>query len=171
MKQVKFLLAVVVALTMGLSAEAQSKKDTTVIFKAEIDCPSCKAKLEKNLPFEKGVKDFKVDMEKSTVMVTYRTDKNEVNSLKAAIEKVSDVKIKGMCDKDGKMIHSKDAHKGCSDCSGCSGEKKECGGGCEGHDHGHKHDKKAEASCTGGCGENCCSKTGDKENCCKAKKK
>ena len=62
------------------------KKDTTVIFKTDIHCPKCKAKVEKNIPFEKGVKDLKVNLKDSTVLLTFRMDKNSVKGLCAACE-------------------------------------------------------------------------------------
>ena len=57
MKTIKILFTLVVFVMMGLTVSAQTKKDTTVIFKVGIHCPSCKAKLDKDMPFEKGIKD------------------------------------------------------------------------------------------------------------------
>ena len=74
MKTMKILFTLVVFVMMGLTVNAQAKKDTTVIFKVGIHCPSCKAKLDKNMPFEKGIKDYKLNMKDSTVLVTYRMD-------------------------------------------------------------------------------------------------
>ena len=44
MKTIKILFTLVVFVMMGLTVNAQAKKDTTVIFKVGIHCPSCKAK-------------------------------------------------------------------------------------------------------------------------------
>ena len=84
-----------VVLTLTLSAEAQKKKEQTVVFKTHLHCESCKAKVEKNLPFEKGVKDLKIDMQAKTITVTYREDKNSLENIQKALEKL-DVKIEGM---------------------------------------------------------------------------
>ena len=46
MKTIKILFTLVVFVMMGLTVSAQAKKDTTVIFKIGIHCPSCKAKLD-----------------------------------------------------------------------------------------------------------------------------
>ena len=76
MKTMKILFTLVVFVMMGLTVSAQAKKDTTVIFKIGIHCPSCKAKLDKDMPFEKGIKDYKLNMKDSTVLISFRTDKN-----------------------------------------------------------------------------------------------
>lgn len=151
MKKVRVLLVFAMAMMIGLNVQAQSKKDTTVYFKAVIDCPGCKAKLEKNLPFEKGIKDLNVDMEKGVIKVTFQKDKNTIEKLKAAIEKHSDTKVLGECCPEGNLLKKscsgdcKDCSGDCKNCSNCAGKDKakvkEC---CEGHDHdhGHKHDHK-----------------------------
>ena len=114
MKTMKILFTLVVFVMMGLTVSAQAKKDTTVIFKVGIHCPSCKAKLDKDMPFEKGIKDYKLNMKDSTVLISFRTDKNSVEALRAAIER-HDVKVIGMCDKDGKLMKCGKAHKCCKE--------------------------------------------------------
>lgn len=98
MKLLKLFLMLGVVLTLSLSAEAQKKNETTVIFKAHMHCESCKAKVEKNMPFEKGVKDLKVDMQAKTITVTFRKDKNSLENIQKALEKL-DVKIEGVEEK------------------------------------------------------------------------
>ncbi|MGV8827094.1 MAG: heavy-metal-associated domain-containing protein [Breznakibacter sp.] len=91
MKNLKFLLAALFAVLMvsgNVSAQAKDKKVATVVFDVDIDCGSCKAKIEKNLPFEKGVKEFEVSLENKTVKVDYRTDKTNEETLRKAIEKL-----------------------------------------------------------------------------------
>ena len=171
MKTMKILFTLVVFVMMGLTVNAQAKKDTTVIFKVGIHCPSCKAKLDKNMPFEKGIKDYKLNMKDSTVLVTYRMDKNSLPGLKAAIER-HDVKVLALCDKDGKVIKCDKGHKCCKE-----GAKAECKGDCSQCDHkSGKHEcegkcdhHKKDQTCKGECGDNCCSKTGKKEAGCKKK--
>ena len=74
--------------------EAQDKKSSvkakteTVIFNTSISCDNCKAKLEKHIPFEKGVKNMKVNVEKKTVEVTFDPVKTDKNKIDAAIEKL-----------------------------------------------------------------------------------
>lgn len=159
MKTMKILFALVVFVMMGLTVNAQAKKDTTVIMKLGIHCPSCKAKLDKNMPFEKGVKDYKFNMKDSTVLITYRMDKNTLPGLKAAIEK-HDVKVVGMCDKNGKLIKSNKKHECCKE-----GTKGECDGDCAECDH---HGDKKNHECEEDHG---CSKTENSGGCCGGKKK
>lgn len=72
MKVVRLVLIMVVVLSAVMSVNAQKKNEKTVIFNANLHCESCKAKVEKNIPYEKGVKDLKVDMKTQTITVTFR---------------------------------------------------------------------------------------------------
>ena len=72
MKVVRLVLIMVVVLSAAMSVNAQKKNEKTVIFNANLHCESCKAKVEKNIPYEKGVKDLKVDMKTQTITVTFR---------------------------------------------------------------------------------------------------
>lgn len=121
MKIVKFVLILAVMFTAALSVNAQKKGEKTVVFNANLHCNSCKAKVEKNLPYEKGVKDLKIDMEKQTVTVTFREDKNSTENLQKAIEKLG-IEVKGIAGKPAgeACTKSKECTKGC-----CGGEKKE----------------------------------------------
>lgn len=169
MKTFQILSIVALFVFAGLNLNAQEKKDTTVVFKAAIHCPSCKAKVDKNLPYEKGVKKYDFNLKDTTITVTYRMDKNSVNGLRAAIER-HDVKVLGMCDANGKFIchhhghcttpDCKDCDKGnCQDCENgnqgtctdckkgqCTGDCKEgnCTGGCDEHKAGHHCDGTCE---------------------------
>lgn len=95
MKIVKFILMLVVLLSAASAVNAQKKGEKTVVYKATLHCGSCKAKVEKNVAFEKGVKKLKVDMEAQTITVTFREDKNTAEDIKKAIEK-QDVAVKSM---------------------------------------------------------------------------
>lgn len=81
MKVVRLVLIMVVVLSAAMSVNAQKKNEKTVIFNANLHCESCKAKVEKNIPYEKGVKDLKVDMKTQTITVTFREDKNTTEKL------------------------------------------------------------------------------------------
>ena len=163
MKTMKILFTLVVFVMMGLTVSAQAKKDTTVIFKVGIHCPSCKAKLDKDMPFEKGIKDYKLNMKDSTVLISFRTDKNSVEALRAAIER-HDVKVIGMCDKEACKGNCGEKHNCSGTCGQSCGEKK-CDGKCD------QTCTSKESKCEGKCGDNCCSKTGKTDECCKNKKK
>ncbi len=89
MKTIKNLLLALMLL-VGVSATAQEKKAkyAEVLFSVSMDCGHCKANVEKNIPFEKGVKDMKVDLEKKTVWIKYQTAKTTEDALKKSLEKL-----------------------------------------------------------------------------------
>ena len=101
MKLVRLILIMAVMLSAAVSGNAQKKNEKTVVFNANLHCESCKAKVEKNIPFEKGVKDLKVDMKTQTITVTFREDKNNTENLQKAIEKLN-IQVKGTEGADGK---------------------------------------------------------------------
>jgi len=76
----------------GLSLSAQDKtsksKEAEVTFVSSIDCPNCQKKVEAKLPFEKGVKDMKITLDKQEIWILYQTDKTDKQKLAAAIEKL-----------------------------------------------------------------------------------
>lgn len=145
MKTIQILFLSVLFVLAGLNLSAGVKKDTTVIFKAAIHCPSCKAKVDKNLPFEKGVKAYDFNLKDTTITVTYRVDKNSVPALRAAIER-HDVKVLGMCDKNGKLIRGGETEGAKPGAAWCGGDKclDTCTAPCS----------KGEAECV--CKDSCC---------------
>ena len=65
------LLAV---LGFGISNASAQKKNAaslkTTVFVTDIDCDHCAKKINNSIPFEKGVKEVKVDVPTKTVTVT-----------------------------------------------------------------------------------------------------
>ncbi|MDL2283185.1 heavy-metal-associated domain-containing protein [Odoribacter sp. OttesenSCG-928-G04] len=120
------LFLFVLALMGAVSVANAQKANKTIVFETDMDCPSCKAKLEKNLPYEKGVKDLKVDLPTKTVTVTFREDKNSAEDLKKAIEK-QNVKVASY-----KEMTADEMKQPKGKCPKAEGE-------CKGHDHGHDH--------------------------------
>jgi copper chaperone CopZ len=89
----KQLLLVISLIFCCLTANAQEKKDAkkkkeVVTFVVNMSCENCKAKIEKNVSWEKGVKDLRINLEKKTVTVTYDPQKITKEQLKKAIEKL-----------------------------------------------------------------------------------
>lgn len=66
--------------------ETKTDKSQTVVFDVNMNCHNCQAKLEKNIPWEKGVKDMKIDLENKKVTITYDPKKTSEEKLKKAIE-------------------------------------------------------------------------------------
>lgn len=80
-----------VLLMFSGTANAQNKKESKenqVTFSVPIDCPSCQKKLEAKLPYEKGVKDLKIDLEKQTIWFSYSPDKTNKENLIKALDKL-----------------------------------------------------------------------------------
>lgn len=105
MKAMNFILAFVITLVAAAGVYAGEKepksKNKTVVYKATLHCESCKAKVEKNIPYEKGVKDLKVDMKAQTVTVTFREDKNTQEKIQKALEKLN-IPVSGIVENEKK---------------------------------------------------------------------
>lgn len=108
MKTFKIILLMAVVLATTLSVSAKKKGEKTVVFNVTLHCGSCKAKVDKNIPYEKGVKKMVSDLEAQTVSITYKDDKTTEENLKKALEKL-DIPVKGI--------------KKCTDKKECTDEK------------------------------------------------
>lgn len=89
-----FLIALIVMLGAGTTVlVAQNKKNVkndkeTVVFDVSMTCENCQKRIEKNIAFEKGVTDMKVDLEKKTVSLEYKKSQTSVDKLQKALEKL-----------------------------------------------------------------------------------
>ena len=88
------IIALTLLLVAGTAAFAQDKKQKKqaniqeVTFVTTIDCKNCVKKVEANLPYEKGIKDMKVNLEDKTIWIKYDADKTDKAKLAAAIVKL-----------------------------------------------------------------------------------
>lgn len=64
----------------------KDKKTEQLVCWVSMDCENCKSKIEKNIAYEKGVKDMKVDLDTKLVTITYRSDKTTPEKLEKAIQ-------------------------------------------------------------------------------------
>jgi copper chaperone CopZ len=89
MKTIQLRLVVLMALlfSVSLAAEAQRERKN-VTFSVELHCNNCKMKVERNLAYERGVQDLKVNLNEKTVIVTYDTSRTDVLKLLEAIKKL-----------------------------------------------------------------------------------
>jgi copper chaperone CopZ len=92
-KKIAILMLIQVAFAGTFSLVAQEKagkaeKVKTMKCWASMTCGNCQAKIEKNIAYEKGVKDLVVDLPSKIVTVTYRTDKTSPEKLEKAIQKL-----------------------------------------------------------------------------------
>ena len=94
MKQfIKITLIAVIAMFIGVNAYAsqdEKKKANVeeVTFVTNIDCKNCVKKVEAKLPYEKGVKDLKVNLEEKTIYFKFDNKKTTKENLQKAIEKL-----------------------------------------------------------------------------------
>jgi copper chaperone CopZ len=86
MKNLGYLIGALLLL-VSISTTAQ-KKDLIkkVTFDVNLTCHNCEKLMMKNLPYEKGVKDVKIDLESKEITLLFRDDKNSVALLQKAIE-------------------------------------------------------------------------------------
>ena len=88
------IIALTLLLVAGTAAFAQDKKQKKqaniqeVTFVTSIDCKNCVKKVEANLPYEKGIKDMKVNLDDRTVWIKYDATKTDKEKLAAAIVKL-----------------------------------------------------------------------------------
>ncbi|QJD80734.1 heavy-metal-associated domain-containing protein [Spirosoma rhododendri] len=98
-------------------AGPRDDKDKEVKIKTSAVCGMCKARIERNLAFEKGVKEASLDVKSKVVTIKYNPAKTDVAKLKANISKTGydaeDVvadeagynKLPSCCKKDSEMSH------------------------------------------------------------------
>ena len=98
----KKLMMILVALAtiagVATAAPKAEKKIVTVVFTTDIDCAHCSQKVYNSIPYEKGIKDVVVNVQKKTVLVKFDAAKNNIESLTKAFEsikvKVEKVEVK-----------------------------------------------------------------------------
>ncbi|MEN9919606.1 MAG: hypothetical protein RL662_2042 [Bacteroidota bacterium] len=91
MKTKIFLLIAILFTTFNVCAQdkkAKKKNKEEVVFDVSMTCGKCKKKIEKNIAFEKGVTDLKVDLPSKTVMLEYNSSKTSVENLRKAFEEL-----------------------------------------------------------------------------------
>jgi len=88
LKKATMAIAIILFSTAVFAEKQDVKKVETVVFNVEMDCQGCASKIKKNMPFEKGVKDLKVDFDNQKVTLTYKTKATTKENLKKALEKL-----------------------------------------------------------------------------------
>ena len=84
MKKILFALFTL-ALTSGVMAQSKNEK---VTFYVNYHCEMCIKKVNKNIPFEKGVKDIKTDLKGKSIVITYNPKQTDTSKLRKALEKL-----------------------------------------------------------------------------------
>ena len=92
MKAVKIILTTVVFFLATSAISAQDKKGSVkeeqVVFSVNMHCQSCEQRIKKNIPYEKGVKDLKTNLDKNLVTIKYQPNITDKVKLKKSIEKL-----------------------------------------------------------------------------------
>jgi copper chaperone CopZ len=88
LKKALMAIAIILFTSAAFAQKQELKKVETVVFNVEMDCQGCAKKISKSMPFEKGVKDLKVDFENQKVTLVYKTKATTKEALKKAIEKM-----------------------------------------------------------------------------------
>jgi len=111
-----FLTALTSMMILGngfAGASSRDDKDKEVKIKTSAICGMCKARIERNLAFEKGVKESTLDVKSKIVTIKYNPAKTDIAKLKANISKTgydaeevmadeaSYAKLPGCCKKGG----------------------------------------------------------------------
>jgi periplasmic mercuric ion binding protein len=86
MKKIKHvLMAFILVITATTGIFAQAKQEEEIKIKTSAVCKMCKATIEKNLAYEKGVKEATLDVPSQIVTVTYNPKKTDAARIKKAI--------------------------------------------------------------------------------------
>ena len=80
-------LLTILFLAVGVTAQAADDKEKEVKIKTSAICEMCKERIERNLAFEKGIKESNLDLKDKVVTVKYNPKKTDVNKIKANISK------------------------------------------------------------------------------------
>ena len=154
----KIFLVCLVALFSVAVADAQApkkgeKKTVTTEFLTDIDCEGCAKKVTNTIPYEKGVKDVKVDVPTKTVTVTYDPAKTNDEALIKAFAKIkinASAGCNGECCGHDHKAEKKECTDACCEGHDHKAEKKECTDACcEGHDHKAEKKECTDACCDG----------------------
>ena len=82
------LLAVMGSGIADALAQKSNSQLKTTVFVTDVDCETCAKKIDNSIPFQKGVKEVKVDLPSRTVTVTYDATKTSNESLVKAFKKI-----------------------------------------------------------------------------------
>ncbi len=86
------MLCLLAVMSFGVAdAVAQKKSDAalkTTVFLTDVDCETCAKKIDNSIPYQKGVKEVKVDVATRKVTVTYDATKSSDEALIKAFKKI-----------------------------------------------------------------------------------
>ncbi len=86
----------IVFFIISASVSAQNKKaenNKTVTFEVSMTCENCVRTIEKNIAYEKGMKDMKIDLTKKLVTLRFDTSKTSEEKIIEAFDKLGYVAV------------------------------------------------------------------------------
>ncbi|MDR2292494.1 MAG: heavy-metal-associated domain-containing protein [Prevotellaceae bacterium] len=88
----KILIIALSLLTLTFATNAQDKKNSKIseikFAVSNMHGDHCKQRIEKNIPFEKGIKDVEVNLKDNTVTVKYDNTKTDVEKIRESFKKL-----------------------------------------------------------------------------------
>ena len=78
----------IMAAAVSTAAPKTEKQIVTTVFVTDIDCEGCAKKITNTIPYERGIKNLKVEVATQSVTVTYDASKNSIEQLTKAFESI-----------------------------------------------------------------------------------
>lgn len=82
------LMLFILASTAGYAQDKNNKKEAEVKIQTSSVCKMCKATIEKDMVFEKGVKESNLDVKTGILTVTYVTKKTDPQTIRERITQI-----------------------------------------------------------------------------------
>ncbi|MFI3314459.1 MAG: heavy-metal-associated domain-containing protein [Rikenellaceae bacterium] len=90
----KFILTIITSVmciaftTNGYSKSKKENKIITTEFSTNINCSGCVSKVMNFMPYQKGVKEVKADLETKTITISYSEKKTNEEKIVKALKKI-----------------------------------------------------------------------------------
>lgn len=84
----KKIITILIFCALSISLFAKGEREV-VVFDVDIHCQNCINKIEKNIAFEKGVKDLVCNLDKKQVTVVFDPEKTSVERLQKAFRDIN----------------------------------------------------------------------------------
>ena len=88
MKKIILMAVVAIIAAVSTAAPKTEKQIVTTVFVTDIDCEGCAKKITNTIPYERGIKNLKVEVATQSVTVTYDASKNSIEQLTKAFESI-----------------------------------------------------------------------------------
>lgn len=167
------LLALMAVVTMGAYAQTQS---VTIQTNASLKCQKCSDRFKENVPFFKGVKDYKYDANTAKLTINYDSKKTNPDQLRQQISKMgynadavkadaaAREKLPACCKNGGTCGHASKEAAGEHKCQGQAAGEHKCQGQAAG-EHKCQGQANGEHKCQHADGQHKCQGHANGEKC------